>query len=112
MVPMDEYPANHYPSFCSGSGFIISRNASERLFETARITDNFRFPDVHLTGILRLKSKLPNPVETASGLFSFLSQKISSTWNFKNIILMNIEKFSALGNIEITGHQIDQSQIR
>ena len=83
MVPMDEYPANHYPSFCSGSGFIISRNASERLFETAKITDNFRFPDVHLTGILRLKSKLPNPVETASGLFSFLSQKISSTCKIK-----------------------------
>ena len=70
MVPMDEYPANHYPSFCSGSGFIISRNASQKLFETAKVTDNFRFPDVHLTGILRLKSKIPNPVETTSGPFS------------------------------------------
>ena len=78
MVPMDEYPANHYPSFCSGSGFIISRNASEKLFETAKVTDNFRFPDVHLTGILRLKSKIPNPVETTSGPFSF--ELILETW--------------------------------
>ena len=74
MVPMDEYPANHYPSFCSGSGFIISRNASEKLLEAAKVTDNFRFPDVHLTGILRLKSKIPNPVETASGSFNLNSE--------------------------------------
>ena len=106
MVPMDEYPANHYPSFCSGSGFIISKNATGKIFEVAKIgsilgtlfgvqildpllgpleilrprmkykwnknktTDNFRFPDVHLTGILRMKSKLKNPVESSSGRFS------------------------------------------
>ena len=74
MVPMDEYPANHYPSFCSGSGFIISRNASEKLLEAAKVTDNFRFPDVHLTGILRLKSKIPNPVETTSGSYNLNSE--------------------------------------
>ena len=37
MVPMDEYPANHYPSFCSGSGFIISKNATGKIFEVAKI---------------------------------------------------------------------------
>ena len=61
MVPLDEYPEAIYPAFCSGGGYILSRNASLALLAKAKLTDNFRFPDVHITGILRMRLKMSEP---------------------------------------------------
>ena len=69
MVPLDEYPEALYPAFCSGGGYILSRNATVELLEEAKKTDNFRFPDVHITGILRMRLKMDDPTALPRGTF-------------------------------------------
>ena len=52
MIPLDEYSEAHYPSYCNGGNYVLSRNATYSLFQEAKKTDNFLFPDIHITGIL------------------------------------------------------------
>merc|ERR1712176_305058 len=59
MVPMDEYFKNYFPSYCSGGHYFLANDAAVRITAIAHNTENFRFHDVHISGILRMKANLP-----------------------------------------------------
>ena len=53
MVPMDEYFEEFFPPYCSGGHYFLSNQAAQKIYDVGLSTDNFRFQDVHLSGILR-----------------------------------------------------------
>ena len=50
MVPTDEFEQEYFPPYCANGNYILSKITSTVLYKSALLTENFRFPDVHLTG--------------------------------------------------------------
>ena len=82
-----------YPSYCSGTSYVISGDAVERLYNTTLVTPSFWLEDIYITGICRTKANV----------------KIFYDYGF------TYEKPNAAGCVfrkRITGHRYDEREIR
>lgn len=53
-TPMYMYSGNIYPAYLSGTGYIMSMDAAEKLYKTSLKTPLFHLEDVYLTGMFFL----------------------------------------------------------
>ena len=51
-VSSDEYPYEHFASYCSGSAYFITQDLIQPLFETTRSIPFFWIDDYYITGLL------------------------------------------------------------
>jgi hypothetical protein len=82
-----------YPSYCSGTSYVISGDAVERLYNTTLVTPSFWLEDIYITGICRTKANV----------------KIFHDYGF------TYEKPNAAGCVfrkRITGHRYNEREIR
>ena len=59
MVTYKEWPTEIYPPYCSGGGFIISRNLIEKIIPFFDWEDPFKIDDAYI-GILIQRARIPN----------------------------------------------------
>ena len=92
-VPNGMFNEPVYPSHCSGTSYVISGDAVERLYNTTLVTPYFWLEDIYITGICRAKANV----------------KIFHDYGF------TYDKPYASGCVfrkRITGHRYDEREIR
>ena len=92
-TPRGMFNGTVYPSYCSGTSYVISGDAIGRLYNTTLATPCFWLEDVYITGICRTKANV----------------KIFNDYGF------SYEKPTATGCVfrkRITGHRYNEREIR
>ena len=92
-VPSGMFNEPVYPSYCSGTSYVISADAVERLYSTTLVTPYVWLEDVYITGICRTKANV----------------KIFHDYGF------TYEKPTTTGCVfrkRITGHRYNEREIR
>ncbi|XP_013410705.1 beta-1,3-galactosyltransferase 5-like [Lingula anatina] len=57
VVPVEEYPDEDYPPYCSGGAYVLSGRAAKSIYETSKTTPFFRMEDVFV-GICANKTRI------------------------------------------------------
>ncbi|XP_038656894.1 beta-1,3-galactosyltransferase 5-like [Scyliorhinus canicula] len=93
-VSEQEYPQEKYPPFCSGTGYVMSADVANRVWNISRIVPYFKLEDVYI-GLCLAELKI-DPVEIHS------EEKF-----FNGKVTFSVCKFRKL----ITVHQVNPSEL-
>ena len=54
-----EYPSDHFPDYCSGTGYVMSMDVAKQLSDYRPLTQIIHIEDAYVTGLLALNLSIP-----------------------------------------------------
>ncbi|XP_038657052.1 beta-1,3-galactosyltransferase 5-like [Scyliorhinus canicula] len=83
-ISEQEYPQEKYPPFCSGTGYVMSADVANRVWNISRIVPYFKLEDVYI-GLCLAELKI-DPVEIHSQLKFHVGKVRFSVCRFRNLV--------------------------
>jgi len=87
-VPSYMFSAKKYPNYLSGTGYVMSRRAAEKIFNASLDTPLFHLEDIYVTGILSSKVNI-RPSDNIG--FSYIRRKLNSCLFKQSVTTHNVK---------------------